>query len=253
MTAKYNNDLSNMKKNICLLFLVAISIAVYSQDTLNNNNYSKRFRIAVNGGYSYMPKEINRITPTPFPDYAKKLQSGYNFGLDVGYYFKESFVFGMKTGMGIGAKFNIFETKNKAANVPIIENNGNTTTGKISDEISITYFGPTYLNRLITPDSRNIFTIGLSIGYIGYANNYSIVNNYKMTGNDIGFVMDFGYDRKISDKISIGVQVSSISSHLIDYEIHDGTNVQKFNITEVDNERIYLDHIDFSLNFIINL
>jgi hypothetical protein len=74
-----------------------------------------------------------------------------------------------------------------------------------------------------------------------------------MTGNDFGFVIDFAYDRQITDNISIGFQVSSMGSHLINYEIDDGTNTQKYNITEVDNERIYLDHLDFSLNFIINL
>lgn len=248
-----------MKNIIFLLILILTSSTTFSQDSLstdknfNSKGTTGRLRFAINGGYSYMPKQINRITPTPNSDYSKKLQSGYNFGIDGGYYFKESDKMNLSFSMGVGFKFNMFGTSNETENLQFNDLNGNTQIGKISDDIKILYFGPTYLTRMQTLNNKNTFIFGLSIGYISYTNNFVYDDSYKMTGNDIGFVVELAYDRKITEIISLGFQVSSVSSHLINYEIDDGTRSQKYNITEVDNERIYLDHLDFALNFIIHL
>ena len=58
-------------------------------------NY-QRFRIAINGGYSYQTARVAENVPSDFKDYVKELKSGYHFGCDLIYYFSEPLGFGFK-------------------------------------------------------------------------------------------------------------------------------------------------------------
>lgn len=175
----------------------------------------QRFRVAVNGGYSYITERIHKDTPPDFKDYTKELRSGRHFGLDASYYFTEI--------LGFGAKYFVFRTKNNLDNIYLQDSDGNRRYGKMSDDIAISYIGPAFSARLSNASKTNAFLFSLSIGHIGYTNNFALIDYYKMTGNTIGAVYEMGYDIGLSENVSLGFQISSMSGSLSEYKLSDGT------------------------------
>lgn len=207
-------------------------------------NY-QRFRIAVNGGYSYMPAKIPENTPTDLKNYTKELKSGYHFNLDATYYFTEP--------LGFGFKYSVFKSKNSVDNIYVEVLDGNRRYGKMSDDITITFIGPAFKTRLLNSNKTNAFLLGLSIGYIGYTNNFVLIDDYKMTGGTVGFGFEIGYDIGLSENISLGFQLSSISGNLLKYKISDGFDTETIKLDSDEDELISTSHVDFSIGVRINL
>jgi hypothetical protein len=187
------------------------------------NNY-QQFRIAVNGGYSYRTGKINDNTPSDFRDYAKKLKSGYHLGADVAYYFTEP--------LGVGLKAYVSKASNSVDNIYIQDIYGNTSYGKMSDDITITFIGPTFSTRLINAYKSNAAMFNFSLGYMGYLNDNVVVKNYKITGSTIGLALDAGYDIGLTDNLSLGFQISIITGVMTQYDINDGSTVQHFKMKD---------------------
>lgn len=207
-------------------------------------NY-KHFRIALNGGYSYMTAKISENTPPDFKNYSKELKSGYHLGFDVIYYFTEP--------LGLGFKYCSFNSKNSIDNIYLTDLNGYTAYGKMSDDISITFFGPTFSTRLLNSDKTNAFLLGLSIGYIGYKNDFVLIDDYEMTGSTAGFVYEMGYDIGLTENVSLGFQLTLIGGNLFKYKISDGIRTETIELDSDDDELISTSHIDFSIGLRFNL
>ena len=207
-------------------------------------NY-KHFRIAFNGGFSYMTAKISKDTPSDFKDYTRELKSGHHFGLDAIYYFTEP--------LGLGFKYCLFKSKNSVDNIYMTDINGNTRYGKMSDDLSITFFGPAFSTRLLNSDKTNAFLIGISIGYIGYRNDFVLIDDYEMTGSTAGFVYEMGYDIGLSEKVSLGFQFTLIGGNLSKYELSDGISTQTIKLDSDEDELISTSHIDFSIGLRFNL
>ena len=131
--------------------------------------------------------------------------------------------------------------------------NGNTRYGKMSDDLSITFFGPAFSTRLLNSDKTNAFLIGISIGYIGYRNDFVLIDDYEMTGSTAGFVYEMGYDIGLSEKVSLGFQFTLIGGNLSKYELSDGISTQTIKLDSDEDELISTSHIDFSIGLRFNL
>ena len=199
-------------------------------------NY-QRFRIAINGGYSYQTARVAENVPSDFKDYVKELKSGYHFGCDLIYYFSEP--------LGFGFKYYLFKSSNSLDNIYIGDTDGNRTQGKLSDDLTISFIGPTFSTRLLNHDKSNAFLLNLSLGYMGYSNNKVIIDKYKITGSTVGLSFDIGYDIGLSENLSLGFQVSYLSGTLFKYELSDGITTQTINLEEREYES--LNRIDFSI------
>ena len=199
-------------------------------------NY-QRFRIAINGGYSYQTARVAENVPSDFKDYVKELKSGYHFGCDLIYYFSEP--------LGFGFKYYLFKSSNSLDNIYIDDTDGNRTQGKLSDDLTISFIGPTFSTRLLNHDKSNAFLLNLSLGYMGYSNNKVIIDKYKITGSTVGLSFDIGYDIGLSENLSLGFQVSYLSGTLFKYELSDGITTQTINLEEREYES--LNRIDFSI------
>ncbi len=99
------------------------------------------FRVALNAGYSYQIGKIADGVPADFKDYIKHLKSGYHFGGDLSYYFNES--------LGFGLKYYLFKASNSMNNIYLEDIEGNRTYGKMSDDLTITFFWPNLFNKVI--------------------------------------------------------------------------------------------------------
>ncbi len=204
-------------------------------------NY-QHFRIGINGGYSYRTAKVAENVPNDFKDYTKELKSGYHLGGDLTYFFTEP--------LGFGLKYYLFKSSNSMDNIYVRDPYGNITYGNMSDDITISFIGPTFSTRLLNHDKSNAFLMSLSIGYMGYANNTVVVNKYKVTGNTMGFTFDVGYDIGLSEDLALGFQISFLFGTLIKYDRNDGSTIKTINF-EKDNYES-LSRIDFSVGLRFN-
>lgn len=197
----------------------------------------QHFRLAINGGYSYQTAKVAESVPSDFKDYVKELKSGYHFGGDFTYYFTEP--------LGFGFKYYLFKTSNSLDNIYLEDTDGNRTYGKMSDNLTISFIGPSFSTRLLNHDKSNAFLMNLSLGYMGYSNDKVIIDKYKMTGSTMGLSFDIGYDIGLSENLSLGFQISFISGTLFEYEWDDGSIKETVKLEKGEYES--LNRIDFSV------
>lgn len=203
-------------------------------------NY-QHFRLALNGGFSYETAKVSDKVPAEFEDYIKQLKSGYHLGGDFTYYFNEF--------LGAGVRYSVFKTKNSLENIYLEDSYGNRTYGRLSDDLTISFIGPSFSSRFINR-KNNSFLMSVSLGYMDYKNNGFVINRYKMTGNTAGFAMDIGYDIRMSENLALGFQLSLLSGFLVKYDWQDATQKQTVNLEKGEYES--LNRIDFSIGLRFN-
>lgn len=199
-------------------------------------NY-QHFRIAINGGYSYQTAKIAESVPSDFKNYISELKSGYHFGGELTYYFTEP--------LGFGLKYYLFKSSNSLDNIYLEDTDGNRTYGKMSDDLTISFIGPSFSTRLLSHDKKNAFLMNLSLGYMGYSNDKVIIDKYKMTGSTMGLSFDIGYDIGLSENLSLGFQISYLTGTLFEYDWNDGIKTETIKLEKGEYES--LNRIDFSV------
>ena len=212
-----------------------------SNDRIKEHHNYQHLRIAINGGFGYETARIGDGVPADFKDYTRQLKSGYVLGGDLTYYFSEA--------LGAGFKYYQFNSKNNLDNIYVEDNQGVRRFGRMSDDLSISFIGPTFSARLYNHSKSKSFIIGLGIGYMGYVNNKIIVDNYRMTGNAMGTSYDFGYDIELSKKLTLGIQLSIISGNLLQYKWDDGITVQTINLKQDEYESLSRIDLTVGLRF----
>jgi len=209
---------------------------VPKEKVVGYENY-QHFKIAINGGYSYQTAKVAESVPSDFKDYINELKSGYHFGGDLTYYFTEP--------LGFGFKYYLFKSSNSIDNIYLEDTDGNRTYVKMSDDLTISFIGPTFSTRLLSHDKKNAFLMNLSLGYMGYSNYKVIIDKYKMTGRTMGLSFDIGYDIGLSENLSLGFQISFLSGTLFEYDWNDGSTTETIDLEEGEYES--LNRIDFSV------
>lgn len=188
------------------------------------------FRIAVNGGPSFMTGKISDQVPSDFRDYIKELKSGLHFSADASFFVNET--------IGFGGKYSVFKSSNSLDNIYIEDDLGQIIQGEMSDDIKLTFIGPTFSIRALNYNKKNAFLFSVAIGYMDYVNDKVLINSFKMTGNTVGFGFDIGYDIGVSKYLALGFQVSLLAGALSEYTFSDGTNTQTFKLQEGEYENI---------------
>lgn len=201
-----------------------------------HGNYS-RFRLAINGGYSYETAKISESVPTDFVNYAKDLKSGYHLGGDLTYFVAEQ--------LGFGLRYYLFMSSNSMDNIYVDDINGNRRYGSMSDDIKIFFIGPAYSTRFLNGNKTNAFLMNLSLGYMGFNDNKVVIDNYKVTGNALGLSLDIGYDISISKNLMLGFQIAFITASISKFYWNDGTTTQTVELESGKYES--LNRLDFSV------
>lgn len=201
----------------------------------------QHFRIALNAGYSYLTAKVAESVPSDFKSYIKGLKSGYHFGGDLAYYFNEP--------LGVGIKYYIFKSSNRMDNI-FVDDLDDRRYGIMSDDLTISFIGPTFSTRLLNENKNNALLMNLSLGYMGYSNDKVIVDKYKMTGSTLGLSLDIGYDIGLSENLALGFQVSLLTGVLSKYDWNDGTTTQTIKLEKDEYEN--LNRIDLSIGLRFN-
>lgn len=94
--------------------------------------------------------------------------------------------------------------------------------------------------------------MNLGVGYLGYRDKAVFVEPFKMKGGTAGLLYEIGYDYSLSDRIAIGVMLSSLTGALRKYNTMtpDG-NRQVVKLEKGSYEN--LSHINLSVGLRINL
>ncbi len=217
-----------------LLFYVPFAFAQASEEAINVNN---EIRLAVNGGYSYRLARVAPGTPSILRNYVNNLKSGYAFGLDAAYFFKPE--------RGLGLKYSRFGSEASMNNMTVTYDNGNSSYGTISDDIAITFVGPSYVTKYPLANQNHSLFGSLSLGYLQYNDHGKLANEIiELKGSTFGAAIDLGYDYSISRYMKIGAQASLTGGSLskltqvnggyentIELEGDDRENLSRLDIT----------------------
>lgn len=209
----------------------ALALGVRAQE-----QEAPRFRIVVNGGYSYRVGKLPSGFSGETRDYMKKLKSGFNIGADVQYYFNDDW--------GIGLKYLRFQSSGSGV-IPVETPDGR-VRANTSDNIGISFYGPTFLGRVYTAkDYSQSLVVGASLGYMRYRDNgkvaaYPVV----ITGGTIGSGLDVGYDIRIARRLYAGAQISYLAGTLSKYTVEQGNQTTTRDLK--DDEKENLSHLSIS-------
>ena len=198
------------------------------------NSYTgPKYRIALNGGLSYLTAKTSSSVPDALRDHAKQLKSGYNWGANLHFLTSEYF--------GFGLKYNTFyssNVENKNLTLP-----GNTVLYGIKDVNYIHFIGPSVLFKFVSSNGKNAWVSSMSIGYMGYKQERQTRNrNFTYTAATLGLNLDFGYDIYLSKKLSLGLMVSFAAGSLGEVDLEENGISQTIELDEREN----LSRIDFS-------
>lgn len=203
-----------------------------------------RFRFALNGGYSYYLGKIQNSVklqtnfPAGFEEYLNELRNSFHFGTDATYYLSEI--------IGIGCKYLFFPTYNKYGhNIYILNDDGSRKTGKLSNDIHISFAGPVLSTRFFNGDKTKAVLSDFSIGYMWYKNHMVIVDQYELTGKNIGLAYDLMYEGIMRGNIWFGIRLSLILGTLT--ELTNNTGVLEENIHLDKDSRESMSRFDVSL------
>ncbi len=211
-------------------------------DKVLGNEIYPHFRAAITGGWSYRVAKLAKNIPSDFEQYIKDLKSGYQYGLDLSYYFSEQ--------LGFGFKYCNYRSKNEIDNVNVTLPDGSSQYGKMSDDISINFIGPFFSTRLLNADKKNSLLMNLGIGYMGYKDKAVLISDFLIKSNTLGLCWDIGYDIGLSENFAIGFQFSYMIGTLTQYKLSDGVNTQTVKLEKGNFES--LSRIDFSVGLRFN-
>jgi len=195
------------------------------------NDYSK-LRIAVSGGFS---KEVAKLADgldMQERQMYNDLASGMNIGGDIHYYISEDF--------GLGGKYVSF---NSSAST------GSSYNTKDDVDLAIHFIGPSASARLLNANKKNALLFNMAIGYADYK--MSAANGY-IKGSNVAILYDLGYDISLSEKMSIGLQLSYLSGYLTKIDEYvDGRKINTYKLEKGSYESLH--RLDFSVGLRYNL
>jgi hypothetical protein len=206
-----------------------------------NENFEK-VRTSFYGGWSYLTAQVSKDVPADFRSYTKGLKSGHHFGGDVGYFWSEN--------IGLGLKTTIFKTKNELNNIYVTNNETKQTRyGNMKDDISIQYFAPVLYTRFYSGNRKTVFFSNFSLGYLNYKNRATLIDDFKITGNTIGYEIDFGTDLKLNNRLSFNLGLGLTAGSLNKLEINNGSSTQVKTLEKEKRENISRLDVSMGLSY----
>ncbi|MFD1631563.1 hypothetical protein [Pseudopedobacter beijingensis] len=86
--------------------------------------------------------------------------------------------------------------------------------GRLKDNITVNFIAPSFSTRYMSNNENHAFLFDIAIGYLDYNNKATLINKYLMTGKTLGAAFGFGYDYKLSKKLSVGAQLTYLGGTL---------------------------------------
>ena len=144
----------------------------------------------------------------------KKMMKGVLLGADYVRYFNSS------RTCGFGLRYQIMHGSSKNHATVTFEDGSPSLEGLLDDYVNISYFGPIYSQRFVTSNGKNCFMYNAGLGLLSYKGKSKIAGKTCTTsGTTSGVTLDFNYSHMLSDKLSLGADLSFTSGTLTNYTI----------------------------------
>ena len=204
---------------------------------IDNDKAFPILRFAVNTGPSYRTGRTPKEYSEDVKGYIRKVKMGYHFGGDFDCLFNET--------LGFGFKYNRFSSTDKAESISLPDAEGNILTGRIEEDVTISYMGPSMSTSFFLEPAQSLFIANCSIGLIQYKNEASFIDSYVLSGNNMGFSFDVGFDKSLSKNLACGIKIAYVGGYLTQVEIEKGTEKETIMLAEELYES--LSRIDLSV------
>lgn len=219
-----------MKKTIVLLFLISCSVVAQSKK-------DSRFILNASVGPSFrLAKSPEGFSPK-YDNYFKELKTGLSYDISAYYVLHDR---------GFGLKYNVYRSKNSYIDPnqfdPTIE------FGSFSDDINITYIGPSFMYTELTSANVGEAFLEVSLGYVGYTNKATLESNkFTIKGGNLGMIAGGGYHFRLHKQFLIGPQVSFVGGMLrkLKVKYSDGSS-ETITLNEEEYENLW--RIDLSVS-----
>ncbi len=211
---------------------------VSKQIQLDNKKYSKH-RFAVDGGYSFRTARIDENADAVLRQYIKGVKSGYHLEASYTYFYNKKY--------GIGLVYSNFAASNRMDDITLTDNFGNTVNTYMSDDMTITFVGPSFTWRYPNINNENVFYADYSLGYMGYVNKSHLVEDVTISGNTLGANLGIGYDIKLNKNFQLGLKANLLGGTLKKLTLKSDTRTKVVNLKEGEYESLL--RIDFSVGF----
>lgn len=219
---------SIQKAALALGFITGLNMGnIQGQDTLSTavpvtieqahpqKSYDK-FRFSINGGFSYRISKVQDDFQGEIREYVQELKSGTGYSAEGLYFFRER--------IGLGFKYALHRSSN-SANLRL-PNSSSYDPAFISDDISISFFGPMLGTRFYNKTGKNALIIQYGMGYVSYNNQSRTPDRLKITGATMGFCTDLGCEIQIYQGVSLGCQISYLTGNLTRLKYTDGVHTE---------------------------
>lgn len=182
-----------------MLFLLLSTCCLYAQDattatfTVDND---PKFIVSANFNYAYRVAKIDKSYNDIQRQYLKNLKSGLSYDISA-YYMVTDFI-------GVGLKFNSFNSSERIDDADIIAPNGQSGFGSLSDDITISFYGVGAIYNLLEPGNKHVVNMEIALGYMGYKNDAYALGDYTFKGSTFGASMSISYQYMAFENFSIG-------------------------------------------------
>ncbi|MDI6804564.1 MAG: hypothetical protein QME58_12095 [Bacteroidota bacterium] len=188
-----------------------------------------KFRINIEGGYSYRTTEVSGNVPADFKSYMEKLKSGYNIAVNFTYFFGEEY--------GICFNYSRFMTSNSIDGVVIY----NKTTGsilgvgKMEDNIAISLYGVGLAQRKILSESILLYASGV-LGLATYFDDGKLLNiPVEIDGSGFALSGLVGLDFKLGPDWAFGLDISYLLGTVSNFKVNGkSVNLGKESLNRFD-------------------
>ncbi len=196
----------------------------------------KRWRSGADAGYGYQLGRLPNGVDPEIRDYINKLRSGFHWGVNAHYFLTES--------LALGMDFNTFTSNQQNNALQVSFPDGGVENG-VSNDVRITFIGPSLLTRVVSANNKNAFIAMLSLGYMSYTDVQKAgVRTTETSGNTFGFLSNIGYEFGINDHLSFGLSTSSTLGFVNKITSEEGGSSETRNLRDEGEDGINLGRIN---------
>ncbi len=145
----------------------------------------------------------------------KRMLGGVMLGADYVRYFNSS------RTCGFGFRYQMIHGHSEDYCTMTFDDGSPSLEGLLVDNVNISYVGPIYSKRKATRDGKNYVMYDVGFGLLLYRENSAIAGKSSNTkGVTTGITLNFNYSHMLSDKLSLGADLSLTSGTLTKYTVN---------------------------------
>ncbi|MCH2215064.1 MAG: hypothetical protein MK086_07840 [Flavobacteriales bacterium] len=172
--------------------------------------YINRVHLSLSYVWSRRVAPIDDELPQDLQNYLDELRGGRGLQMR-GHYF-------INDKLGLGFNYNKYNATHQIQGSIEDLETGDVFFGTISDDVEITFFGPSVMGRHFFDPSWHINFSG-SIGYMGFRNRSKVVLfDIEQEANTLGIVGDFGLEHMFARNLGIGIGVNFVLGGFTSFE-----------------------------------